>query len=199
MQPEIEAKFLNVDHDTVRRKLTKLEAKLERPMRLMRRTVFDYPDGRIEKVLKGRLRVRDEGDKVTVTYKSPRPDQYMNETETIVGSYDTMVELFVALGLVPISILESKRETWQCGEVEVVLDEWPWAKPFIEIEGKSEREIKDCAVALGFDWHDAVYGSSDNVYRAEYPGMTIAETLMEVPEVRFGMAIPTWLEKRKTK
>jgi adenylate cyclase class 2 len=199
MQPEIEAKFLNVDHDVVRQKLAELGAKLEKPMRLMRRTIFDYPDGRIERVLKGRLRVRDEGDKITVTYKSPRPDRYNDETETTVGSYETMVKLFEAIGLVPISAQESKRETWHCENVEVVLDEWPWVRTYIEIEGPSEQEIRNCAAALGFDWGDAVFGSVENVYRAEYPGMKAEETLSEIPEISFDAPLPSRLGLRRTK
>lgn len=199
MQPEIEAKFLDSNHDAVRQKLTKLGAKLEKPMRLMRRTVFDYPDGHIEKVARGRLRVRDEGDKVTVTYKSPRSDQYYDETETTVGSYETMVELFEAIGLVPVSTQESKRETWHYGGVEVVLDEWPWVKPYIEIEGESELAIRQCAADLELDWQAATFGSADNVYRAEYPGMAADETIGAVSVVKFGASLPDWLEKRKVR
>ena len=68
MQAEIEAKFLNVDHNEFREKLRSLGATLEQPMRLMRRKNFDYPDGRLREI-GGWVRVRDEGDKVTLAYK----------------------------------------------------------------------------------------------------------------------------------
>lgn len=198
MQPEIEAKFLNVDHDVIRQKLTKLGAAMEKPLRTMRRTVFDFPDGRIEKQANGRLRVRDEGDKVTVTYKFTRPgERYTNETETTVGSYETMVKLLEQLGLMPVSAQESKRETWHYGNTEVVLDEWPWVKPYIEIEGPSEAAIQKVAAELGLDWHNAVFGSTDNVYRAEYPGMKNGESIREVAEVKFNAPLPGWLKARQ--
>jgi hypothetical protein len=44
MQQEIEAKFLNVDHDEVRAKLLAKHAVCVHPMRLMRRELFDYSD-----------------------------------------------------------------------------------------------------------------------------------------------------------
>lgn len=197
MQPEIEAKFLSVDHDVVRQKLQSLGAQLEKPMYLMRRTLFDYPDGRIRKALNGRLRVRNEGDKVTITFKTPRSDQYADEIETTVGSYGVMVELLTAIGLVSYSVQESKRETWRFKDVEVALDEWPWAKPFIEIEGKQEAAIRDCAARLGFDWAEAAFGPAETVYRVEYPGITDDDRIGDIGNVRFGDPLPDWLEKRR--
>lgn len=43
MNTEIEAKFLDVDHDAVRAKLTALGATCEQPMRLMRRLTLEIP------------------------------------------------------------------------------------------------------------------------------------------------------------
>ena len=197
MQPEIEAKFLNVNHDTVRQKLAQLGAKREKPMRLMRRTMFDYPDNRIEQIAKGRLRVRDEGDKITITYKRPRSDRYSDEIETTVDSYDTMVKLLQAIGLVVVSVQESKRETWHYRNVEIELDAWPWAKPYVEIEGKAEADIKACAAELGFDWEAAVFGAAESAYRVEYPGIKDNETIDAMTEIRFNAPLPAWLEKRR--
>lgn len=198
MQTEIEAKFLNVNHDTIRKRLAELGAKLEKPQRLMVRTVFDYSDHRIERVLHGRLRVRNEGDKVTVTYKGRNPKlQYAHEIETTVGSYETMVEILRAIGLRPLSVQETKRETWRLDDVEIMLDEWPWVKPFIEIEGKTEAAIQKCAHLLGLKWAIAVFGAAETVYRAEYPGIAADETIGEIDSIKFGELVPDWLERRR--
>lgn len=196
MQPEIEAKFLDVDHQVIRQKLAALGAQLEKPMRLMRRTIFDYPDNQLEQA-NGRLRVRDEGDKVTITFKSRRADQYSDEIETTVGSYETMVELLQAVGFRAVSIQESKRETWRYQGVEIELDAWPWVKPYIEIEGKDEAAIRECGEALGFDWKQAVFGSAESVYRAEYLGMTSDDKLNEIAVMKFDDPLPAWLEERR--
>ncbi len=181
MQEEVEAKFLKTDHAVERAKLRELGADLEQPMRLMRRTLFDYPDNRLAKA-HSRLRVRDEGDKVTVTYKSRSSgSRYDQETETTLGSYDTMVELLKAIGLVVYTFQESKRETWHCQGAEVVLDEWPWLSPYIEIEGPDEETIKACAEALGHKWEDAKFG--DVMWRIELiiPGMKESEGVGVIP------------------
>ena len=62
MQAEIEAVFLDINKDELRKRLEEFGAELVQPERLMRRTAFDL--GRHEFA-----RVRNEGDKVTMTYK----------------------------------------------------------------------------------------------------------------------------------
>lgn len=199
MPTEIEAKFLNVNHDEVRASLQAAGATCEHPMRLMRRHQFDHPDDRYLKHHQNeKLRIRDEGDKVTVTYKKSRADSnYVHEIETTVGSYDDIKQLLLAIGLKIYSYQESKRETWQLDDVEVVLDEWPWLKLYIEIEGPSEAAIRAAAGKLGFDWADAKFGSVDTAYRAQYAGMTAEDSIGNVPEVKFGEPLPEYLRKRQ--
>ncbi len=196
MAKEIEAKFLNVEHDLVRQKLRSAGARLEEPMRLMRRAMFDYPDGRLQKDNWGRLRVRDEGDKVTLAYKQGGEAEYSDEHETTVGSYDETIAILKAVGFKQYSFQESKRESWKYKDVEVVLDEWPFLKPYIEIEGPTEDDIKQCAKDLGFPWDDAAFGNVDTAYRLDYPGMRSNETVGAIAELSFSMAMPDWLVKR---
>lgn len=197
MQPEIEAKFLNIDHNAMRQKLKDLDARLAKPQRIMRRTVLDYPDGRFHKA-KSRLRVRDEGDKITVTFKSARNDQYSNELETTVGAYAIMVELLTAIGLEPTTTQESKRETWYYKGAEVVLDEWPHVRPFMEIEATDEPMIRTITEDLGLAWKDAVFGSAEPAYRAEYPGIRADESLADIPGgLLFDTPLPAWLKERR--
>ncbi len=198
MQTEIEVKFLNIDIATVRQKLKTLEAVCEQPMRLMRRKLFDYPDMRFQKHNHSqRLRVRDEGNKVAINYKSNNETNYAHELEVEVGSFADMCQLLEAIGLETYSYQESKRETWQYKNVEVVIDEWPWLEPYIEIEGESEQAIKKVAEDLGFDWSTAKFGSTDTAYKAQYPGMKEADSIGDVPEVRFDDPVPQFLLDRK--
>ncbi len=199
MPTEIEAKFLNVDIDDIRAKLKAAGAELEHPMRLMRRDQFDHADGRYKQArYSERLRIRDEGDKLTMTYKSKSADsKYTGEIETTIGSYDTAKQLLTAIGLHSFSYQESKRETWRLDDVEVVIDEWPWLKPYIEIEGPSEPSIQSAAVKLGFDWADSKYGSVDTAYMDQYPKMTKDDSIGEVAEVRFDLPLPEYLESRR--
>jgi len=198
MQQEIEVKFLNVNHDEIREGLKKAGAKLEVPMRLMRRKMFDYPDKRFQiNDHSRRLRIRDEGEgKAMINYKAKSNTDYVDEIETLVGSFDDACNLLEAIGLVGFSLQESRRETWRYKNVEVVLDEWPWADTYIEIEGPTEAEIKEAAGDLGFDWADAKLGSVDTAYRAQYPKMAESDSIGDIPEVRFDMDVPQYLSER---
>jgi len=196
MQTEIEAKFLYVNFDELRAKLTALDAVCEQPMRMMKRAIFEPRDG--EKYRNGYIRVRDEGHRTTITYK--QIDVFAvdgaKEIETTVGSFDKAVALLEAFGIECRSIQESKRETWKVGDVEVVLDEWPWLQPYIEVEGESVEAIRDVSERLGFSWSDAVFGDVMVAYRAQYPHLGPQDTVGNLPEVKFGMLLPEMFKEK---
>ena len=190
MKTEIEVKFLNVNFDDVRDKLTALGGVCEQPMRLMRRVIIDTP----EMIQNGRdafIRLRDEGDKVTLTFKEFKEQSLTGaeEHEVVVSDFDTTLAILREGGLTRRSFQESKRETWRLNDVEVVLDEWPWLNPYIEIEADTEAAVHETAKQLGYDWNDAVFGSADKAYRIQYPGIR-GRGVIDVPEVRFGDQLP---------
>lgn len=93
MKTEIEVKFLDVDFDEIRTKLTELGAACEQPMRLLRRVTIEnafMKDGRDAFV-----RVRDEGNRVTMTYKQfdDLSIDGAKEIEVEVSDYDDAVAL----------------------------------------------------------------------------------------------------------
>ena len=198
MKPEIEAKFLNVDHEALRVKLRELGAKCVVPERLMRRNMFDYPDGRLRTSRRRKiLRLRDEGDRVTLTYKEDNTDsKYSKEVETTVGDFEIAAQLLQTIGLERYGVIEQRRETWHFGDVEVLLDEWPWIDPFIEIEGPSESAVKLAAEALGFDWGGAKFGGPNLIYREKYPGMTQEDSINSLSELLFGERLPEFFKER---
>lgn len=193
MQSEIEVKFLDVDFEELRTRLADLGAVCEQPMRLMRRAIIENEAMR-EKG--GYLRVREEGNKVTMTYKQfdSLSVDGAKEIEFTVGDFEAAVKLLEQVNLPYRSFQESKRETWKLNDVEVVLDEWPWLKSYIEIEGESEEYLKDIAAKLGFDWANAVFGDVTAAYRAEYPHLTEKDNVGSIPEMRFDDPLPDLLK-----
>lgn len=192
MKTEIEVKFINVNHDELRAKLRELGAVCEQPMRDMRRAIFATPE--MDEQRNAYIRVRDEGDKVTVTYKHFAELSLTGaaELETTVGDFDTMVEIMRQTGIGQRAYQESRRETWHLGDTEVVLDEWPWLNPYVEIEGETEEGVRDTAKLLGFDWSTAIFGAVTQIYEAEYPGTQASDIILE-PEIKFGAELPTIL------
>ena len=193
MKTEIEVKFLDVSFDDVRIKLKELGAVCEQPMRIMRRVAIHNDFMRTGK--DSFLRVRDEGYRVTMTYKQfdDLSVDGAKEIEVEVSSFEDTVAILEQAGLQQHTAQETKRENWRLGTVEIMLDEWPWLKPYIEIEGESEEELKNLAEKLGFNWKEAVFGDVMAAYRVEYPHLTLKDTVAMVPVVKFGESLPDLL------
>ena len=193
MHTEIEAKFLGIDHDAMRTKLEALGATLVAPARQMHRVNYDVLDNR-----RAWVRVRDENNKVTLTYKQ-LDDRSLHGTKEVnltVDSFEQAEAFLQAIGLKPKTDQQTKRESWKLGDVEIELDEWPWIRPFLEIEGPDESSVKEAAAKLGLDWKDALHGSVEIAYRAEYD--VTDEEINQIPVINFGPA-PGWLLERRRK
>ena len=192
MQTEIEVKFVDVVVEDIRERLKRAGATCEVPMRFMRRVLIEEPHHAAERSF---IRIRDEGDKTTLTFKRRLlPDEQttinsVQELETTVGDFDTTVKIFQEAGWDYVTYQESRRETWHYKNVEVVIDEWPWIKPYIEIEGSSEEAVKTAAAELGFDWADATFGSVDVIYTRDFPEMT-NRGIIDIKEARFDDPVP---------
>ena len=189
MNTEFEVKFVNVSHEELRIKLKELGAKLEQPMRLMKRAIIETPELKAKDAF---IRVRDEGDKVTLTFKQFQALSIdgAKEHEVVVSDFQSTVDLLKAAGLPYRSLQESKRETWTLDGAEVVLDEWPWLNPYVEVEGDNEEHVKDVAAKLGFDWNKAVFGDVMAAYRVQYPHLSEKDTVGNITEVKFGDPLP---------
>ena len=178
MAEEIEVKFLDINHNDIRSKLKKLGAVQTHKRTLHKRKVYDYADGSLEKK-GGWVRLRDEGDKITLTYKQNDTDQNgrvikTHENEVIVSSYSEADALLQSIGLMEKSDQENYREVWRVSIdgsiVDIMLDEWPFVKPFVELElvEGSRNALKELAEQLGLRFEDAQEGSVIPVYMSEY-------------------------------
>jgi adenylate cyclase class 2 len=192
MKSEIEAKFLDVDIEDIRGRLQKASAKLEHPMRLMRRVLIEQPHHAKEHSW---IRIRDEGNRATLTFKRKLHKDGQStidstkEIETTVGDFDTTVEIFSEAGWKHTSYQESKRETWLLDEAEVVIDQWPWINPYVEIEAETEEIVRRVADTLGFDWNEAKFGSVDIIYQRDYPNKSV-RGIIDIKEGHFGDPVP---------
>lgn len=183
MKKEIEATYLSVNKEEVRKKLKASGFVLQTPEYMMRRKTFDFSH-----VAPGRNkwgRVRQESNKVTMTIKEVRGsginDTY--EVELVVNDFDTASAFFEACNIPAKAFQENKREVWQCDEVEVTIDTWPALNPFVEVEAENEELVRKVSDELGFDFEKAVFGSIDLVYEKEL-GIP-AETIIKLPEITF--------------
>ena len=194
METEIEAKFPDINAEKIRSALASKGATLEHPEILMRRKNFDNFDlGKVN----GWIRVRDEGDKVTLSYKqlNDRTLHGTKEIAVVVDDFDTTCAFLEAIGMVAKSYQETKREKWNYKGVEVTIDTWPWVPTFVELEGPTEESVRSTASGLGFDWDKAMHGSVENIYQMHYD---FTDEEIDHWEITF-IAPPDWLLAKKLK
>jgi adenylate cyclase, class 2 len=197
MKTEIEAKFLDVNLEEMRKKLKALGATLVYSEALVRQKVFDYPDFRLDKDSSW-LRLRQENEKVILTLKKWEKEGIhgMKEIETKVESFEETERLLRAIGMIIKSTQEKKRELWKLDDVEFMIDTWPWVPTFIEIEGNSEEKVKEAAAKLSFNWKDAHFGGAARIYKRYFD--IEYEQIDKCPEVLFS-SVPEWLDKVRIK
>ena len=168
MQIEYEATFPDINKDEIRKKLKSAGAELVKPEFLQKRVVFNLPKG--HEIEGGWLRVRDEGDKITMSLKVVNNGKIEEQKEIClkVDNFENAEVLLMTTGCEKKSYQETKREIWMLDRVEVCIDEWPFLEPFVEIEGDSEEGVKDASKKLGFDYPKALFRSTGMVYEMKY-------------------------------
>lgn len=188
MNIEYEATFANIDKEYIRQILKKAGAKLLRPEFLQKRITLNLPDGH---EIKGAwLRIRDEGDKITMTLKIIDGIRIENQKEVClqIDSLEKAVILLEKIGCKKKSYQETKREIWQIDGVEISIDEWPFLEPFVEIEGKTEEIVQDIAKKLDFNYQNALFCSVDTLYSKKY---NIPKNIInKIPKITFSMENP---------
>lgn len=172
MNTEYEITFENIDHNILRQKIILLWGICIQEKTLMKRVVFKHDD---KKLKNSYFRVRDEWNKITCTYKtifdsSEKLDiNSVKEIETEIQDFEAMKNIFLETWLKQTAYQETYRETWKIwSDIEFMLDEWPWLKPFIEIEGKNETIVREYSKKLGFSYNLGVFWAVDELYFREH-------------------------------
>jgi len=194
MNIEYEATFVNIDKDKARKRLKDAGAKLIKPEFLQKRVVFNSPKNLNKHSW---LRVRDEGDKITMSFKMVDGDKIENQKEInlVIDDFKKGIEFLEAIGCQRKSYQETKREIWKLDDVEICIDEWPFLEPFVEIEGKSENKVKAVSKKLGFDYSKAWFCATGLIYSKKY-NISVEIIDSEIPKITFDMENP-FLKLRK--
>ena len=169
MKTEFEATFLNIDKDKIREMLKSIGAKLVRPEYKQRRVNFDLQD--IGRKFWEWARIRDEGDKITMAYKCIPPNSSIEQQQEIefeISDMDAATEFLKILGGRMTNYSETLRERWDLQGVEIDIDTWPHLEPYIEIEGRSEKEVRDATKKFNFDWSTAKFCGAGEIYEMKY-------------------------------
>lgn len=169
---EIEAKFLDINPEKIQQKLAVIGAEKVGEY-FYRRQVFDYPGFILDK--QGAwLRLRDEGDRVTLGYKKrlgmtshdgSTSDSGMEEIEVTVSSFDATKRLLLSLGMIEKFYQENKRIRWRKDDLEFDIDTWPQLNPYLEIEAKTWGKIDEAIKLLDLNPAEKKIFSTHQIYK----------------------------------
>jgi adenylate cyclase, class 2 len=141
---EIETKIIDFDEKKLRANLKKAKAKYLGEIFFKRYVFilsFELYGGKSDEF----VRIRTDGKTSTLTYKFRKGKGLANteEIEVEVGDFENTYSIIAKIwkGRKPI-YQENIVNKWIYKGVEIEIVKWPLIKPYIEIEAKSEKEIR---------------------------------------------------------
>lgn len=178
MKKEYEAKFLDINEEKIKLFLENLGAKKIKPKILLRRSIFE---NNAIKNDHSWIRLRDEGDKITLTLKQVSDTSTINgtaELEITVDNFEKTAQFLEKIGLIKKRYQENYREEWRLDDIIFDFDTWPDMPILLEIEGPDEFSVKNMAQKLGFDYSTAKFGSVDSIYLERYARDILKESTL---------------------
>jgi len=181
---EYEAKFLNIDVDSIKRKLRDNGAKqVHGPVKFYR-VIFDRCKEKGDNP--GYIRVRKEANKITMTTKIFNDKKFPEECEvTINESFEKGCEFLRAIGIEEKSYQETMREKWSHDLAhEITFDIVPGLPIYMEIDCTSEANLNKLVALLDLDKSNMKYGSFDKTY-TEYYDIPSDNIIHKTPSLTF--------------
>lgn len=152
MKTEYEVMFLWVDVDEIHKKIDIIWASSISKRQLYKRKIYAIPGVDFSTF----VRVRDEGDKVTLTIKSIGEDHgadaFAKELETVVGDFDMICQIVSVMWMKEVRYEENYRTKREINQVEICFDERPGVSPYIEIEWPDESSIQMVSELLWYEY-----------------------------------------------
>jgi adenylate cyclase class 2 len=166
MEKEFETQILDLDVEEIKDKLRKLGAVEELEV-FQRRWIFDI-DPCSDTHTGEWIRLRQAGDKKPIiTYKN-KIGKGMSDTSEIEVEVDDFDKTAQILSKAPFKgkyYQENKRHKFRYLNMEFVFDTWPKIPPIMEIEAKSENEVKNGLKVLGLENKDAGHIGTIAIYK----------------------------------
>lgn len=154
---EIEARFKDIRADEIIQKIIDLGG-VNTGEKFLEETIF------YDKELKWRdqgkfARLRSFDGKNIFTYKHIKKDSIdgAEEIEFSIDKPSQLNEFLSRLEIIAFRTQQKKRHTLILDGVTLDIDQWPLIPPYLEIEGKSELEVRTVAERIGLKWEDALF------------------------------------------
>lgn len=162
MNIENEIKILDINVSDVDAKLLGMGFAKKDPQNF-RRFIYEIKDSGED----AWVRLRTDGKKTTITYKSYEKNAIdgMKEVEVAVDDFDTAHTLLVAMGLSEKSYQENRRQRYVLGDTEASIDEWPLIPTYMEIESSTSEEVEKYLNLIKKDGQETTSEPTSFVYK----------------------------------
>ncbi len=155
MIKEFEISYNNINVEKIHKIFKKINLICKKEKTLMKRKTYEFKND----IRRRWARVRDEGNKITMTIKEVLKEDEKNinnilEYELTVNDFKTACLFLEECGMLERNYIENYREEWinEDNTIFVTIDYFPFLNPYIEIEGKNEEIVKEYSNLLGFDF-----------------------------------------------
>lgn len=163
---EIELKF-KIDDNQIKKINSNPDVVAEKEV-YQKTVMFDNADKLMEHT-DGRIRLRQQGNKISISYKRPLPsignEKKEVELETEVGNFEVMSNILRMMGYAPATSYEKYTIPLKLknqSDIHIEIQKYPF-ETFLEIEGNKE-EIEKTAEQLGFDTKNALIKPVDTLF-----------------------------------
>lgn len=143
MPLEYEYKFINYDKNSIISKIKKLGGK-KIGHYIFKVMILSHPlkkEGTY-------IRVRDEGHKITMTYKITGKSEFLEEHEVIINDFDEGINILLGIGCTKKYYYEKIREVWNIKKSEIVFDITPAHPEFMEVESPTKKQLDETVKLL---------------------------------------------------
>ena len=166
---EIEVKFLEINKDSLIKKLGELGAK-DLGEDTLKEAIFYDKEGKWQYQEIKFVRIRQTKADIFVTFKHKEVPRVTGtkEIEFTANDFEKVKDFLLEIGLVFFREQEKIRHKFMLDEVIVDIDTWPSIPTYVELEGPSEEAIKEAAATLGFEWSEAQFGLAHDVIERIY-------------------------------
>jgi adenylate cyclase, class 2 len=159
MVDEIELKFLEINEMFLINKIESIGA-VKKYDKIFRATAFDGINFSNKDSKMNYLRIRDEGDKVFLTYKSPSKDDKLHirdEIEVQVQDFKKTLQIIKKLGFQEGPIINKHRIHYEIdnfdnkGKISFEIDKYPKIPTYLEIEVSQIKQMNKICELLELD------------------------------------------------
>lgn len=178
MNSEHELRILDVDPATIGQKILEVGGKRIYERTLQRRYTYDT----LPKERNKWIRLRTNGSLSTLAVKHVTGEGVSDtkEVEVEISDFQDTALLLKEIGVQSKSYQENYRTLYELEGTEIMVDEWPLIRPYIEIEAPSVALVHQAIATLGFTVEQATGLDVSSIYEQIYK-----IDIDNMPELRF--------------